>query len=71
MRAITVTPDGMEIARATLRRGELNDVLWRRALNIHGRAVTEGTQRPRQLEELVSWGQEHTDYRYNPTFVPD
>lgn len=71
VRAITLTPDGQEIARATLQRGKLNDVLWRRSLNIHGRAVTEGTESPRLLEELVSWGHEHTTYQYNPEFVPD
>lgn len=70
VRVITSTEDGREIARATLRRGRLSDVLWRRSLNIHGRAVTEGSERPRLLEELVAWGEDYTDYRYDPSFVP-
>jgi hypothetical protein len=68
VRAITTTPDGREIARATLGRDELSDILWRRSLNLLGRALQQGTERPRLLEELVSWGEEHTEYRYHPDY---
>ncbi len=61
---------GTEVARATLRRGVLSDVLWRRSLNILGRALQQGTDRPRVLEELVDWGEKYTEFRYNPAFVP-
>jgi hypothetical protein len=67
---VTQTPDGREVARATLRRTELSDVLWRRSLNILGRALNEGTERPRILEELVDWGEDHTEFQYDPAFVP-
>ena len=70
VRAITSTPGTREIARATLSRDELSDILWRRSLNLLGRALQEGTARPRLLEELVSWGEEHTEYRYNPEYAP-
>jgi hypothetical protein len=70
VRAITLTGGTREVARATLRRDELSDVQWRRSLNILGRALQSGTQRPRVLEELVSWGENHTDHRYDPQYVP-
>lgn len=68
---VVTTANGREVARATLARGELSDVLWRRSLNILGRALAEGTQKPRILEELVEWGEDHTEYRYDPAFVPE
>jgi hypothetical protein len=70
VRAITLTPNDREIARATLGRDELSDILWRRSLNLLGHALQEGTARPRLLEQLVSWGEEHTEYRYDPEYVP-
>jgi hypothetical protein len=70
VRAITSTPSTREVARATLARDELSDILWRRSLNLLGRALQDGTARPRLLEELVTWGEEHTEFRYNPEYVP-
>ena len=70
VRVVTQTPDGREVARATLRNGRLSDVLWRRSLNLLGRALQEGTERPRRLEDLVRWGEEYTEFRYDPTYVP-
>jgi hypothetical protein len=71
VRVVTVTPDGTEIARVMLPRDTMNDVLWRRSLNILGHALQEGTRRPTRLQELVEWGERHTDYRYNPDYVPE
>lgn len=68
VRAITETPEGQEIARAYLPRNVLTDITWRRAMNIAGRARLGGTDRPTLLEELVRWGEEHTDYEYAPAF---
>jgi hypothetical protein len=68
VRVITITPDGEEIARARLGRARLNDVRWARALNILGHALQEGTARPTRIEDLVHWGEEYTDYRYNPAY---
>ena len=64
----TVTPDGAPIARARLHRDSLTGTLWRRSMNIAGRARKEGTERPALLEDLVRWGEEHTDYEYAPRF---
>jgi hypothetical protein len=67
---VTRAPGGAEVARALLLRGELNDIGWRRALNIAGRARLEGTQRVTRIEELVRWGEEHTTFDYHPAYVP-
>jgi hypothetical protein len=70
VRFITTTPDGEEIARARLARARLNELRWQRARNILGHALQEGTERPTRIEDLVHWGEEHTEYRYNPEYVP-
>lgn len=69
VRAITVSSNGPEIARALLHRDELNGITWRRALNISGQARVNGTRRPSLLEALVEWGEEHTEFEYNPQFT--
>jgi hypothetical protein len=69
VRVVTQTPDGREVARATLMRDALSEFGWRRAQNLLGHALHEGTQRPRRLEQLVEWGEEHTEYRYGEAFV--
>lgn len=70
VRVITRTGrNGTEVARAFLHREALSEITWRRSKNIAGKARTEGTRRPVMLEELVSWGQEHTEYEYSEDFV--
>ena len=69
VRAVTVTPGGVEVARALLARDALNDVTWRRALNIAGLARRDGTRRPTLLEDLVRWGEDHTEFEYSPRFT--
>lgn len=69
VRVITVLPSGEEVARATLARDRLSDVRWRRSLHLLGRALQEGRENPRRLEELTEWGEEHADFRYNPDYV--
>ncbi len=70
VRVITRTGgDNAEVARAFLHRDSLNELTWRRARNIAGKARTEGTRRPVLLEELVEWGQDHTEFGYNQEFV--
>ena len=68
VRAITISSDGPEIARALLARDELSDIKWRRALNISGLARRDGTGRPTLLEDLVEWGEDHTEFEYNPKY---
>lgn len=68
VRVVTRTPEGREVARAYLHRDALTDVTWRRALNIAGHARRSGTDRPALLDELVRWGEDHTDFEYAPAF---
>lgn len=69
VRVVTHLPDGDEVARAMLRRDAMTAVRWQRTLNILGRALQEGRESPRQLEQLTEWGEEHTEFRYNPEYV--
>jgi hypothetical protein len=69
IRVITTTNGGTEVARALLPRDTLNDLTWRRALNIAGLARRDGTRRPTLLENLVRWGEDHTEFSYNPAFT--
>ncbi len=69
VRVITVSSDGNEVARALLARDSLNDITWRRARHISGLARRDGTRRPSLLEELVEWGEDHTEFSYNPRYL--
>lgn len=71
VRVVTRLSGGGEVARALLLRSSLTGVQWRRSLNIAGHARTEGTEKPGYLEQLVRWGEDHTEFTYNPEYVPD
>ncbi len=70
VRVITRTSNGTTVANALLARDELTDVLWRRSLNIAGLARRDGTERVTLLEDLIEWGEDHTEFEYNPRYVP-
>ena len=57
------------VATALLARDGLNDLTWRRARNIAGRARLEGTAQPSLLEDLVIWGEDHTEFEYSARWV--
>jgi hypothetical protein len=69
VRVITAVGD-VEIARALLVSDALNDITWRRAHNIVGNALEHGTQRPSTMDRLVQFGEEVTQFQYNPDYVP-
>ena len=69
VRVVTRHPSGTEVARATLARATLNELTWRRALNVAGRARVEGTQRVSLVEDLIRWGEQRTDFEYNPRYT--
>jgi hypothetical protein len=69
VRVITQTAGGATVANALLRRDELTDVLWRRGLNIAGQARRDGTERITLMEDLIEWGEDHTDFEYNERYV--
>jgi len=58
-----------DVASALLARNELSDVLWRRGMNIAGKARRDGTRRVTLLEDLVEWGEAHTEFEYNSRFM--
>lgn len=69
VRVVTRDPRGREVARATLARDELSALTWKRALHIAGLARRDGTKMPTRLEDLIRWGEDHTDYRYSSAWV--
>ncbi len=58
-----------EVASALLERAALSDVLWQRAKNIAGKARRDGSRRVTLLEDLVDWGEDHTEFEYNSRFT--
>jgi hypothetical protein len=70
VRVITLDANGEQVAQALLPRDTLTETRWKRSLNLLGRAVAEGSRQPRRLEELVIWGEDHTQHEYNPKYVP-
>jgi hypothetical protein len=69
VRVTTRTASGTEIANALLARDELSDILWRRSLNISGLARRDGTEHPALLDDLVRWGEQHTEHKYNRRYT--
>jgi hypothetical protein len=69
VRVVTRTPRGQEVARAELRRDALTEVRWREALYRSAIAQRDGTERPVTLQDLTFFGEDHTDFHYNPEFV--
>ena len=66
---VTTMVGRAEVASALLTHSELSDVLWARSLNIAGRARLEGTNRMTLLEDLVDWGEAHTEFTYNEVYT--
>jgi len=69
VRVVTRIGNGTEVARALLARDELSGVLWRRSLNIAGQARRDGTTRVSLIEDLIRWGEAHTEYEYNEQYT--
>lgn len=69
VRVITQTSNGTTVASALLARDTLTDLLWRRSLNIAGQARRDGTERITLIEDLVRWGEDHTEFEYNQRYV--
>ena len=69
VRVVTTTSSGQEIARATLLRAGLNELTWKRALNIAGIARRDGSTKVPTLEDLIEWGEDHTEFEYDPRYI--
>lgn len=66
---VVTTVGTAEVARATLPRTSLNELTWKRALNVAGRARLEGGERITLLEDLIVFGEDHTEFRYNERYT--
>lgn len=64
IRAITFDEDGEELARATLRTGEMNEYEWRDGVALASLAQREGTENLRHMSALIRFGEEKTEYEY-------
>lgn len=69
VRVRTVNEGDEWIAEATLRADALNPITWEDARRVVTRARREGTEKPGYLEDLIGFGEEHTEHRYNPSFL--
>ena len=66
---VVTTVGGVRVASVLLARETLSDVLWRRSLNIAGKARRDGTEQVTLLQDLVRWGEDRTEYEYNPRYT--
>ena len=69
VRVVTTDARGDEVARALLRRDELNGITWGNAVTVSGRARRDGSTRPSRIEDLVRFGEEHTEFEYSEKYV--
>lgn len=69
VRVRTVTGGENWVGEATLRRDALNAITWKEARRRVTRAREQGTEKPGYMEDLVGYGEERTDFRYNPDYV--
>jgi hypothetical protein len=69
VRVITMT-GSTEVARALLVRDALNEYAWPRSRLILAEALDQGTERPSRMDRLAQFGEQNTQYEYNPAFVP-
>ncbi len=69
VRVITQTSGGTRIASVLLRRDTLNDITWRRALNLAGLARRDGSTQITRLGDLVRYGEERTEHEYSSRWV--
>lgn len=69
VRVRTVTGEDSWVAEATLHRDTLNAITWKDAVRTVARARQQGTDKPGYLEDLVEFGEERTEHRYNEQYT--
>lgn len=69
VRVRTVDESGTWVADALLRRSTLNSVTWKTAMLKSAKARTQGTKRPSYIIDLTRYGEEQTEFEYNPKYV--
>jgi hypothetical protein len=71
VRVIIQHPNGDWMAQALLSREVLTETGWRQALNLSGLARRDGTERPGRMQDLVRWGEDRTEFQYNPGYISE
>ena len=69
VRVRTVDESGVWVADALLRRGTLNSITWKQAMLKSAKARSEGTKRPSYIIDLIRYGEEQAEFKYNPRYV--
>lgn len=69
VRVRTVDESGAWVADALLRRGSLNSITWKQAMLKSAKARSEGTERPSYIIDLIRYGEEQTEFKYNVKYV--
>jgi len=69
VRVTTRVRRGPQVASALVTREGMTAVQWRRALNIAGQARRDGTNSLTLLENLIRWGEDHTEFEYNARYT--
>lgn len=69
VRVVIRYTEGGIVSQALLDRNALNEATWPRALNVAALARTQGTESPGYMRDLVRWGEDHTDFEYNPDYI--
>lgn len=69
VRVRTVDESGDWVADALLRRSTLNGITWKQAMLKAAKARAEGTKRPSYIIDLIHYGEEQTDFKYNSKYV--
>jgi len=69
VRVIVRYSDGAMVAQARLDRATMTSGRWNQVLGLASRARSEGSARPGLMRDLVRWGEDNTDYQYNPDYI--
>ncbi|MEX2527739.1 MAG: hypothetical protein WEA09_08900 [Gemmatimonadota bacterium] len=69
VRVTTRTPAGTWIAEALLTADRMTGAGWARALSAGHDARTEGGESPGLMSTLVRYGEDLTEFRYNPAYA--
>lgn len=69
IRVMVLHPNGDLMSQALLERGTLTGRGWQMAFQVAGDARREGTERPGLMHDLVRWGEDRTEFQYNPDYI--
>lgn len=69
IRVLTRHPGGDVMAQALLERGAMSSRDWTRGINTAAEARRHATERPGLMMDMVRWGEDHTDFEYNPEYI--